>query len=575
MYALFSYAYFRAKENNCVAAMELCIFIGCVASAAHFFVFAALGSISSIKVHFLKIADGLKRESETVMKKIIVFITLILALIMCMASCDLLSSLGSKEPVDDIVPNEPSSESEHTHEFGEWFITETPTCTNVGVKVGYCSCGEEQILSIPELPHDVVIVESVAPTCLTIGFTEGKYCSVCNEVLVEQATIDLIEHNFTDMVVTPPTCTEPSIGKKTCLMCNIEYNEIISPALGHTKVMITAVNPTCTDIGFSESIYCTECDEIFVPRETVAELGHNYVDGTCTRCESTKYVRCDKYGTPNDNGEYILFGEYPQTIKSNDVTITSTQDNRGYYLGSDGYYYAAVTATPYGSGYTFSNNATVVSGTVYYFKVEPIRWRILSTDGETAFILCDSVIAGMDYQSNYTYDNSTYEFYTTANGALSGTYANNYKYSDVRAWLNSIFYATAFTELQREIILTTNIDNSAYGIASGTNSYAYEDTKDKIFLLSHSEATNSEYGFSSDESEYDVVRRMQTSDYSRATGVFMCTWSSYYGNAIWWLRSPDGYFTASACNVGYDGYVNGVDYVNSTYGVVPALWIEL
>ena len=92
------------------------------------------------------------------------------------------------------------------------------------------------------------------------------------------------------------------------------------------------------------------------------------------------------------------------------------------------------------------------------------------------------------------------------------TAANNYKYSKIRAWLNATFYETAFSELQREIILTTTVDNSVYSTGYDTNPYVCEDTEDKIFLLSYREVTNSEYGFSSSSD-----REMQTSDYSRAT----------------------------------------------------------
>ena len=237
------------------------------------------------------------------------------------------------------------------------------------------------------------------------------------------------------------------------------------------------------------------------------------------------------------------------------------------------------------SGYTFSNNATVVSGTVYYFKVEPIRWRILSNDGETAFILCDSIIADMSYQSNYIYDSASDEAYTPANGAPSGTYANNYKYSEVRRWLNETFYETAFTSLQQEIIITTTVDNSVYSTGFSPNPYACEDTEDKVFFLSYREVTNSAYGFTSSfttsDNSYDTARRMQTSDYSRAMGAIMNTSSAYYGNGFWWLRSPYIYCSYTASCVGYGGYHAHCDvynhyYVNSgSCGVVPAMWINL
>ncbi|MBR2295872.1 MAG: hypothetical protein IKA43_00520, partial [Clostridia bacterium] len=78
----------------------------------------------------------------------------------------------------------------------------------------------------------------------------------------------------------------------------------------------------------------------------------------------------------------ILFGTYPQTIKADNVTITDTTNENGYFLGNDGEWYAKVVANPHNSSYKFSNDASVTSGSTYYFKVEPIKWRILSTDGD-------------------------------------------------------------------------------------------------------------------------------------------------------------------------------------------------
>ena len=273
----------------------------------------------------------------------------------------------------------------------------------------------------------------------------------------------------------------------------------------------------------------------------------HYVDGAPTIWESSfvseNYTR---------DGEYVYFGEYPQSIKADDVTITETQDARGYYLGSDGNYYAKVVARPFGSSYKFSNDATVTYGTTYYFKVEPIRWRILTVEGDSALILCDSIIA------NHRYDDSR----------------NNYKDSEIRQWLNATFYETAFSGLQREIILTTTVDNSVYSTGYDPNPYACEDTEDKLFLLSYREATNSDYGFASSYRS-DTAREMETTDYTRATGAYMSTDSSYYGNGYWWLRSPSYSHDHCAWMVGHggDAYTASVDYQYN--GVVPALWIRL
>ncbi|HHU81244.1 MAG TPA: hypothetical protein GXZ35_07980, partial [Acholeplasmataceae bacterium] len=253
------------------------------------------------------------------------------------------------------------------------------------------------------------------------------------------------------------------------------------------------------------------------------------------------------------DGIYIYFGEYPQTIKEDNVVISTEQDSRGYFLGSDGVYYAKVVASQHGSYNYFSDGKRVTNGVIYYFKVEPIKWRILNEGSGEALILCESIIA------NKRYDDPS----------------NNYKESEIRAWLNDQFYNTAFTNLQKQLVITTEVDNSVYSTGYDPNAYACENTFDKVFLLSYREVTNSSYGFSSDSSAYDTARQKVTSDYSRATGADTTTSSPYYGNGFWWLRSPGSSNSLIARYLNNAGYVY-IGAVNYTYnGVVPALKIKL
>lgn len=329
----------------------------------------------------------------------------------------------------------------------------------------------------------------------------------------------------------------------------------ISEDLGNGNYRITKETTAYTFLGwYTESTFDNEVTEItYTGSNVVLYAKWSETTSTTTTTESAY----------SSEGNYIYFGEYPQTIKANNVTITNTTNEKGYYLGSDGYYYAIVTASPYKSGYTFSTGASVTSGTVYYFKVEPIKWRILSETNGEMFILCESIIA------NHRYAYSS----------------NNYANSEIRAWLNDTFYNTAFNDLQKEIIQLTTVDNSvrstnpnnnATEFNSGNNSYACEDTQDRVFLLSEQEVTNSAYGFNADYSNYDTARRMQTSDYSRATGAYMDMSTDYYGNGRWWLRSPDYYNCSYARGVGSYGYADyGYSVYGTIYGVVPALRIKL
>ena len=211
------------------------------------------------------------------------------------------------------------------------------------------------------------------------------------------------------------------------------------------------------------------------------------------------YQRINASDKMDTSGEYILFGEYPQTIKMEEVTIADAKDDRGYYLGSDGYYYAKVTASPwYNNEYTFSTDETVLDGTVYYFKVEPIKWRILSEGNGNALILCESIIANKQYYY-IDWDKRTIDGVTV--------YPNNYEHSDIRAWLNDEFYNNAFSELQRALIQTTEVDNSVYSTGYDTNPYVCDNTNDKIFLPSYREMVNNANGFSRNGTASDTARR--------------------------------------------------------------------
>ena len=467
-------------------------------------------------------------------------------------------------------------------------------------EVVYCSvCKTElsrnkvTLAKVEHIPANAVIENRVEASCTVYGsYNEVVYCSVSEckaELSRTTKTIPAKGH-------TPgagATCTTEQICTK-CL-------EIVTPALGHNwgeweNIPFADGYEGC--ICESEILqvrYCMTClieDEWF---NTAPAPGHDWKDATCTEPKTCQRTGCKvtdgepkghnfgewitvKEGTTKEeglkertcfcgyketemipivqayirDGDYIYFGEYPQTIKADSVTITSYIDSRGYYLGSDGYYYAMISANPFSKDntYKFSTGKTITDGKIYYFKVEPIRWRILSEENGEAFLLCDSVIAKLGFDSA----------------------SNNYADSDIRAWLNATFYETAFTSLQQTIILTTEVDNSVESTAYENNPYACENTSDKIFLLSFAEITNSSYGFSSDKKEADVARRMLCSDYAKATGVAV---NLNYGSANWWLRSPSIEYWYRGSLVSTNG-VYSVTIVHDTcYGVVPALKITL
>ena len=209
----------------------------------------------------------------------------------------------------------------HTHSFGEWSITKASACENDGVKERYCDCGEKQTLAIEATghiygswtvveeatcanegsekrececgkketrsidkinTHTEVIDQAVDATCTSPGRTEGKHCSVCNKVFVEQMETPVKPHTYDDEY------------DGNCNDCGFE----IIPACRHDNpVVLAGKEPTCTDTGLTEGKKCADCDEILVAQTTIKANGHTegswIIDKSATcLVEGKKHQEC-------------------------------------------------------------------------------------------------------------------------------------------------------------------------------------------------------------------------------------------------------------------------------------------
>jgi hypothetical protein len=285
-----------------------------------------------------------------------------------------------------------SSCDNHTHNFGEWKIEKEATCTENGERARYCSCGEKQTKEIYATDHTEVIDNAVAATCTKTGLTEGKHCSVCDEVLLSQSETPLIPHKYDDnydescnecgfvrdadcahiILNTLPakeaTCTETGLTEgKVCAKCEeIIVQQNIIGALGHTEVIDEAVAPTCTATGLTEGKHCSVCNTTLVEQTILSANGHNYDAVKCTVCgeynptygsQGLEYYRSDDeksyrvvVGTCTDTDIIIpsIFNGLPVTSISDDAfyrctrltsivipdSVTSIGDSAFYYCTS-------------------------------------------------------------------------------------------------------------------------------------------------------------------------------------------------------------------------------------------------
>ncbi len=532
--------------------------------------------------------------------------------------CSICGSLG-RETFDygKLAPHNLREEKGYDPRCEEPGLTHGRRCVNYG-----CDYTEQK--PIPALKHDMQDVAAKEPTCTEKGWKAYKRCAHYCGKTDGYEEIPATGHSMTIHVPrVEPTCEKWGNEEyKKCSNQGCDYHTEYKglQALGHDKQRHDPCEATCTEDGYWGSYYTCNRDgcDYNTKVEIPANGKHSYVCDVCTTCGGLNPVRYTR------EGKYIYFGHWPQTCERDETVIAQLnaiagkpplpRDKENPYNWEshegatymwqknviyNGTKYLGVQMNDYRASGVYSLRSYIMengyfTSEVYWFKYEPIKWRILTTGEKSAYIMSDIALDSFSIQPNRKSENRDGLFaeYNNSTGVPDGTYANNWEYSFIRRWLNETFYNEVFNDLQKEIIKTTRLDNTArscnpnedpkyygYGENAGKNKFADQcnNTDDKIFLLSLRDVTTTAYGFNKDVLAEDSARNLQATDFAKLHGAPMNTNDKKY--VTWYTRSP----APANGNQGYatfvldrhaKGAIDSIDLVPDG-GVVPALWITL
>ena len=389
---------------------------------------------------------------------------------------------------------------------------------------------------------------------LTAGAATSSYADEAGYIAVEDKTLYALWSELPVFSVNTPVISRGTVTA--------------SPASGHagTEITLTASSKSSCFAFDSFTVVDSNSNPVTVDANGKFTLPEGGVTATAT----FNAVQPSSPYTETESG-IVTFGSWPQTLKAEDVAVDENETLAAadftYYAGSDGHWYAKLSDK--------------------YYKVEPIEWKVLTTNyNETGKKLLHAKNI-IDVRVFYSGDNGR-----IING--NTIKKSDYEHSAIRAFLNGLSYQkisggaqeacddylnkgflqAAFTPSEFNSIAETTVDNSL--ASTGNEGYACNDTSDKIFLLSLSE-----YG--------KFGGRPKGTNFAKAK-------SSSYTDA-WWLRSsyrPGNYYENKDSTVyarfvlpdrsTHTNYVDTSDhwerkvmywyYASSTFGVVPALCLK-
>ena len=210
-----------------------------------------------------------------------------------------------------------------------------------------------------------------------------------------------------------------------------------------------------------------------------------------------------------------------------------------------------------------------------YFRYEPVRWRIIEQDGQTATLMADRLLecaAFNEQAEDVSWESCTLRSFL--NGYDETANAGGISYAQKP---QDSFLGSAFSDEERAAVLkgtVRNPDNYYFGTDCGS------DTEDCVYIPDEEEVFSSpaaaKHGFAESDGVGDTARRFQPTRYAMARGAWFSETEGNEGNGFWFLRTS-GYTPSNAnyvCDFGYI-YNRGIYVTTGDCGILPVIRVDL
>lgn len=273
--------------------------------------------------------------------------------------------------------------------------------------------------------------------------------------------------------------------------------------------------------------------------------------------------------TMTRQGDTVWFGYYPQTKATDEevAKMSSSPDTDGFFTSGKDKFVKVTNAEPqhaYHSGdndyLLFDDGSLPVEGAMYYFKMEPIEWKVMVDDADDNAVklvskkFIDTHVWLSQFEKSVTRD-SWAAYDNTLPGVPAETPANGWRYSEMRAWLNDGFLNVAFTEDEQKSIF----------VFANKNTIDYRSDDETTIV--------NDYVAIGNESDYDAAGNDgRPTDYAIVKGV---RWQYNKDNCAYFVNA---YATGGFPEEDIRGYISGdhnqVLTISAAHAVRPIVYVK-